>query len=62
MTVYGGLQAGGALDNKGKKGFWNLLGDTVSHLEDDFLVIGATEMARLVGEALKNSSSRNHFN
>ena len=39
VTVYGGFQASDALDNKGKKGFWNLLGDTVSRLDDDFLVI-----------------------
>ena len=53
VTVYGGLQAGGALNNEGKKGFWNLLGNTVSRLDNDFTVIGATEMARLVAEAVK---------
>ena len=39
-------------DKKSKKSFWTLLGDTVQRLGDDFVVIGATEMARLSREAM----------
>ena len=52
ITVYGGLQAFGGADKKSKKSFWTLLGDTVKRLGDDFVVIGATEMARLSREAM----------
>eukprot|EP00937_MAST-01D_sp_MAST-1D-sp2_P005768 g5768.t1 len=52
LLVYGGLQAFGGVETKSKKSFFTLLQDTIARLGDGFVPVGATEMARLVREAL----------
>ena len=50
VLVYGGLQAFGGSDKKSKKNFFPLIGNTIKNLGDDFITIGASEMARLSRE------------
>merc|ERR1711953_1493416 len=45
ITVYGGLQAFGGSEQKSKKNFYTLLGDTIGKLGDEYVIIGASEMA-----------------
>ena len=51
VLAYGGLQAAGGADVKSNKNFFPLLQQTIKRLGDDFITVGATEMARLAHEA-----------
>ena len=51
VLAYGGLQAAGGADVKSNKNFFPLLQKTIKRLGDDFITVGATEMARLAHEA-----------
>ena len=52
VLVYGGLQAFGGSEQKSKKNFFPLVGNTIQRLGDDFVVIGASELARLARESV----------
>ena len=51
ITVYGGLNWEPG-STSGKTEFWTLLSETLSMLGNDFVAIGASEMARLAKESL----------
>ncbi len=51
ILTYGGLHAFSGLFDDPRTEFWKLLHDTVARLGDDFVIVGAQEMARLAREA-----------
>lgn len=55
LTTYGGLHWTSAAQEP-KKEFWTLLHDTMSRLGDDYVAIGAQEMARLSRQARGNGA------